>query len=100
MHSFFSRLTLIFVVFALIFISVSMVLSWRTNNLKSAYQKSERDRVEIQGNLRILNAEWARLNTPSYLKIMADQYFYTQLKHIDNTTIIDSIEQLETDTNE
>ncbi len=94
MYSLFSRFTFIFAAFALIFISVSMVLSWRTNNLKSSYQKLERQRVEIQGNFRILNAEWARLNTPMHLKAMADAYFHTQLKHIDNNTIVDNVTQL------
>ncbi len=95
MYRIFSRLTLIFAILALMFISISMVLSWQTNNLKSSYQKLERHRVEIQGNFRILNAEWARLNTPMHLKAMADRYFYTQLKHIDNKAIMDNIQQLE-----
>ncbi len=95
MHSFFSRLTFIFLVLALAFSGVSMAFSWRTNQLKTSFQRLEHNRVEIQGNLRILHAEWARLNNPAHLKNMANTYFPDQLQHIDNQAFIDNIEQLE-----
>lgn len=92
MNRFISRLTMLFFFFALILAITSMVISWQTNHLQKNYRNLERQLHQSQSDLRILHAEWSRLNRPDYLKEQAKEYL--NLDYITSDHVINAVDQL------
>ncbi|MFV0321584.1 MAG: hypothetical protein ACK5LE_04280 [Alphaproteobacteria bacterium] len=94
MKLFLQRLTM-FVFFAtIICVMTTMALSWRTARLKWQQVKIEQNIEDVRTGLRVLEAEWSRLNQPVLLQAQAEKYLVLQ-KNM-GTAQIDNILELPT----
>ncbi|MFV0431835.1 MAG: hypothetical protein ACK5MJ_06650 [Alphaproteobacteria bacterium] len=78
MRLFLQRLTMLIFVITVICAMSTMALSWQTNRLKAEQVKVEGEIAEVRTGIRVLDAEWSRLNQPSLLEAQAVQYLNLQ----------------------
>lgn len=94
MRLFLQRLTMFVFIATIICAMTTMALSWRTARLKWQQVKIEEEIEDVRMGVRVLEAEWSRLNQPILLQALAEKYLDLQ-KNI-GTAQIDNIQELPT----
>ncbi len=78
MRLFLQRLTMFVFVITVMLAMATMALSWRTGKLKSAQVKIENEIEDVRTGIRVLEAEWSRLNQPALLQAQAEKFLSLQ----------------------
>lgn len=94
MKLFLQRLTMFVFFTTIICAMTTMALSWRTARLKWQQVKIEKNIEDVRTGLRVLEAEWSRLNQPALLQEQAKKYL--DLQKNTGTAQIDNILELPT----